>query len=109
MQDLRYAARTLGRLVVLNEDISAAGGLPRAELTPATYVEWKALARSFEDIAALVPATFNLTVDGEPERLDGIRTTTNLFSLLGASRSSAGRSRRRTKARKEVRKEARSP
>src|SRR5262249_18324494 len=38
----------------------------------------------FEDLAAYFGNAFNLTGAGEPERLDGIQTTPNLFRLLGA-------------------------
>jgi putative ABC transport system permease protein len=71
------------RVVVLWEDTSAIGGPARAETTLPNYVAWKERARSFEDMAALFPVTYNLTGEGEPERLQGVRATSNLFSLLG--------------------------
>jgi putative ABC transport system permease protein len=71
------------RLVVLWEDFSALGGPARVEAAPATYVAWEERAQSFEAMAALVGLTYNLTGEGEPERLPGTRATTNLFSLLG--------------------------
>jgi putative ABC transport system permease protein len=74
------------RLVVLWEDFSATGahgGLTRVEPAPANYVEWKARSGSFADMAALERRIYNLTGDGEPEKLVGMRTTANLFSLLG--------------------------
>jgi putative ABC transport system permease protein len=71
------------RLVLLWENFTAAGGPPRVNPAAATYVEWKARSRSFEDMAMFDARTFNLTGRGEPERLMGVRTDTNLFSVLG--------------------------
>lgn len=71
------------RVVVLWEDISAIGGPARTQTTLPNYDAWTERASSFEDMAALKPLTYNLTGDGEPERLEGSRATTNLFSLLG--------------------------
>jgi putative ABC transport system permease protein len=71
------------RLVVLWEDVSARGGPAAANPTPASFVDWKARAESFEDMAAMNTVTYNLTGQGEPARLAGIRGTANLFSVLG--------------------------
>ena len=71
------------RLVVLWSDISRIGGPARTQTTLPTYTAWKERASSFEDMAALLPVTYNVTSDGEPVRLEGTRATTNLFSLLG--------------------------
>ncbi len=74
------------RLVVLWEEFSATGalgGLTRVEPAPANYVEWKARSRSFAETAALERRIYNLTGEGEPEKLVGLRATANLFSLLG--------------------------
>ena len=70
------------RLVTVWEDLSGIGGPDRVEANPATYVEWKARNRSFEDVATLTTWTYNLTGQGEPERLSGARATANLFSVL---------------------------
>jgi predicted permease len=71
------------RLVTLWEDFSARSGPGQVEPTPATYVEWRARAQSYEGMALLDSRNYNLTGNGEPERLVGLRTETNLFSLLG--------------------------
>src|SRR5262245_31649813 len=71
------------RLVLLWENFTRVGGPDRVQAAPATVVEWKARTRSFDGIAMMLGSTYNLTGDGEPERLTGIRTDTNLFSLLG--------------------------
>jgi predicted permease len=70
-------------LVFLWEDASAAGGSPRGEVAPANFVDWRQRSRSFEDIAALETQSYNLTENGEPERVRGVRTTPNLLSILG--------------------------
>ncbi len=49
------------------------------------YNEWKAHAKSFEDIALADAQNYNLTGTGDPERLDGVRVTSNFFSLLGVA------------------------
>jgi putative ABC transport system permease protein len=71
------------RLVLLWEDLSAAGGPARINPTPATYVQWKTRSRAYEDMTMFIPRTYNLIGGGEPERLAGVRTDTNLFSILG--------------------------
>jgi predicted permease len=71
------------RLVLLWENFTGAGGPDRVEPAAATVVQWKARTRSFEGLAMLATRPYNLTGDGEPERLQGVRTDTNLFTLLG--------------------------
>ncbi len=71
------------RLVLLWEDFTAIKGPDRVEPAAATVVEWKRRTRSFDGIAMLAAQPYNLTGDGEPERLQGVRTDTNLFALLG--------------------------
>lgn len=71
------------RLVVLWNDFTRVGGTDRGNPSPANYVDWKARSRSFEDMAALIDVNYNLTGDGEPQKLAGIRATSNLFSVLG--------------------------
>jgi putative ABC transport system permease protein len=61
-------------------------GLPRANVGMANVYDWKARNHVFEDIAALrAVANFNLTGQGEPERLNGSRVASNLFPLLGVT------------------------
>jgi putative ABC transport system permease protein len=71
------------RLVLLWENFSATGGPARVEASPADYVAWKERSHSFTDVAAFVTESYNLTGSGEPEKLSGIRTTGNLFNVLG--------------------------
>jgi predicted permease len=71
------------RLVLLWDDFSTRRGPARVEPTPADYVAWKEQSHSFADMAAFVPDRYNLTGVGDPDKLAGVRTTTNLFAILG--------------------------
>jgi len=73
------------RLVLLWDDMSSRGGPTRVEPAAADYVDWTTRSRSFSGLAALVASSYSLTGSGEPEKLTGIRTTANLFTVLGAS------------------------
>ncbi len=70
------------RLVLVWEDASFAG-FPRNTPAPANYVDWKSQNRSFEDMAAAAFASFNITGDGEPERIAARQVTHNFFPILG--------------------------
>ncbi|MBK5299061.1 MAG: ABC transporter permease [Vicinamibacteria bacterium] len=69
------------RLVKLWQDDSFRG-YSRLELSPAKYRDWKQMATAFSRMAAFTPASMNLTGAGLPERLEGVRATTDLFSTL---------------------------
>ena len=71
------------RLVMVMDDFRPVGGPPRSEPTLADYVDWRDGSKSFEQLAAYLPVNYNLTGGGEPERLAGVRATTNLFATLG--------------------------
>ena len=73
------------RLMLVWDDVSAQtnGRFSITEPTPADYASWKEQSRSFTDMAAMTPATYNLTGSGEPLKLEGVRTTANLFTVLG--------------------------
>ena len=47
------------------------------------YLAWKDRNNSFEDIAAFTDNNFNLTGNGEPERLSCAQVTSSLFTTLG--------------------------
>ena len=51
----------------------------------ADVVELRQLPRSFEGVALLRAANLNLSGDGEPQRLAGMRVSSNLFGVLGVS------------------------
>jgi predicted permease len=70
------------RLVMVWEDASRIG-FPQNTPAPANFFDWKAQNHVFEDMAAIDWRTYNLTGDGEPEKLDAFGVTANFFSLLG--------------------------
>jgi hypothetical protein len=55
------------------------------ELPPAPpdLLEWRAQAKSFEEIAGIRPRTADLSEQGDPERVGGAQVTANFFALLG--------------------------
>ncbi len=50
---------------------------------PSNFADWRAQNRVFTDMAAWVGQTFNMSGAGEPEKLEGLRVTSNLLPLLG--------------------------
>ncbi len=70
------------RLAMVWEDASAIG-LARDQVSPANYIDWKAQQTVFDDMAALTWQGFDLTGDGEPERILAFGVTDNFFPLLG--------------------------
>ncbi|MDT7603531.1 MAG: hypothetical protein QOF61_1528 [Acidobacteriota bacterium] len=59
-------------------------GVTGDQVQPATYVDWKTQNHVFEDMAALRWQTFNITGDGEPEKVQAYGVTRNFFPMLGA-------------------------
>jgi putative ABC transport system permease protein len=55
----------------------------RFAVSPANFLDWKEQNQVFEDMAATMRATVNLTGSGEPERLRGHRVSASFFSILG--------------------------
>ncbi len=70
------------RLVTLWETTP---GSDRRSVAPGNFFDWRSQNETFQDVAATFNGNFNLTSDGEPERIDGATITSNLMSLLGAS------------------------
>jgi predicted permease len=70
------------QLVVVWEDASFAG-FPTNTPAPANYVDWKNQNQSFVDMAAAASSSFNLTGDGEPERIQANSVNANFFQLFG--------------------------
>src|SRR2546428_8211363 len=70
------------RLVMVWED-AAKIGFPRNTPAPANYADWKAQNQAFDDIAAVNWRTYNLTDQGEPEKVEAQGVTANFFPLLG--------------------------
>lgn len=70
------------QLAIVWEDATFAG-FPLNTPAPANFIDWKTQNRSFEDMAAVANSSFNLTGDGEPERLAAHSVTANFFPVLG--------------------------
>jgi predicted permease len=73
-------------VVVVTTDPAEGGwGSDRQPVSPFDFVAWREQSQSFEDMAASEMGDFALTGGGEPERLGGIRVSTNCFEVLGVS------------------------
>src|SRR5215213_7343262 len=69
------------QLVSVHAAPSASGGLPG--IAAYQYLAWKDHNTSFDDLAAFTDNNFNLTGNGEPERLSCAQVTSSLFTTLG--------------------------
>lgn len=75
--------RDANRLVSIYEDASKIGFAHNTS-APGNFFEWKKETAIFEGLADYQTQSFNLSAHaGEPEKLDGIATTYNMFSILG--------------------------
>ena len=70
------------QLVIVWEDASFAG-FPRNTPAPGIYFDWKNQNQSFSDMAACAEVSFNITGDGDPERVMAFTVTENFFPLFG--------------------------
>lgn len=77
------------RLVIVWEDASFIG-FPKNTPAPANYMDWKARNEVFEDMSAVTERDFNLTGDGEPEKVYAYAVLGNFFGVLGVE-PAAGR------------------
>ena len=73
-----------GRLVMVWGKLAGIG-LPRDQnaVSPPEFADFQAMNQVFEHIAAFTNASFNLTVEGGPERVEGASVSASLFPLLG--------------------------
>jgi predicted permease len=71
------------RLVMLWEDFSALGRAPKQRVSPATFLDWRALNRSFEAMGAFGLDARTMSGDAAPREVHGARVTANLIPLLG--------------------------
>lgn len=72
------------RLVVLWET-NPAMEVGQDDVAVANFVDWKKQNKVFDDMAALSFRSFNITGDGEPEKVMAYGATANFFPLLGAT------------------------
>src|SRR5437868_6251898 len=81
--------RDAGRLAIL-WNRSPGLGIAQDWFSPAQYFDIKAGHQGFEQVGAAIGATYNLTGDGEPERVGAVRVSSNLMPMLGV-RALSGR------------------
>ena len=70
------------RLVVMTETTSRGDEM---SVSLHNFEDWRARARSFEEIGGVRTTLFNLTGQGTPQRLVGQAVTQNFFKILGVS------------------------
>ena len=73
------------RIVDLNEverrDIAGGGAI-----APATFIDWRKMATSYDVMSVFSPRTYNVTPDtGEPARVRGTIASSSFFAVLGVS------------------------
>jgi len=61
-------------------------GTAATRLNPSsqTFVEWRNLSRSFQELGAFTSGTFGISNFGQPQSVWGMRVTTNYFHTLGS-------------------------
>ena len=79
------------RLVMAYESYASAGRKSSTgSVAPANFFEWRNERHIFTDLAGFMPISRDLGDIADPERLRGVKATTNLFDVLGV-RPLAGR------------------
>lgn len=71
------------RLVEVWED-QRENGYARVEPSPPNFKDWRAMNRSFEEMAAFVPGAMTLSGEGEPARVTTAAVTGPLLGMVGA-------------------------
>src|SRR5215510_5780689 len=71
------------RLVIL-WNTSPGLGITQDWFSTAQYFDIKAGHHGFEQVAIAIGGNYNLTGQGDPERVGAIRVSSNLLSMLGA-------------------------
>ncbi len=56
----------------------------RSSVSPANFLDWRARAKSFSELAGWAPGTFVVTGSDRPEQATGATVTANFFRTLGA-------------------------
>ena len=72
------------RLVALRQsNVTTSPAQPDAQIAPGNFLEWQRQNTSFSSIAAYRTVSYNLTGDGNPERLLAGRVSVGLYKLIG--------------------------
>ena len=56
---------------------------PVFSVSPPNYLDWEKQTKSYEYLAAYTGADLNLTGDGEPQQLSGLKATAHYFDVYG--------------------------
>ena len=56
---------------------------PEFTVSPPNFLDWEKQTKSYEKLAAYSGAGLNLTGEGEPERLVGVKATAQYFDVYG--------------------------
>src|SRR3954466_6617061 len=70
-----------GRIVVIRE--TQLPQFPEFSVSPPNYLDWEKQTKSYEYLAAYSGAGINLTGEGEPQRLVGVKATAHYFDVYG--------------------------
>jgi putative ABC transport system permease protein len=69
------------RIVVIRE--TNLPQFPEFSVSPPNYLDWEKQTKSYEHLAAYGGAQLNLTGEGEPQRLVGVKATAHYFDVYG--------------------------
>jgi putative ABC transport system permease protein len=69
--------------IVAMVEVRPQQNIDRNPVAPATYLDWRTQAKSFEQMGAYEWGEVNLTGNREPEKVQGLDVTANFFELLG--------------------------
>jgi putative ABC transport system permease protein len=75
--------KDIDRVVMITSTHKMMGEEERVAVSPRDYAVAKAQAKLLESMGALENGSFNLTGDGDPERLEGARVTDDWLTTLG--------------------------
>lgn len=70
-----------GRIVAIRE--TNLPQFPEFSVSPPNYLDWEKQTKSYEYFAAYAGANVNLTGEGEPQRLIGVKSTAHYFDVYG--------------------------
>ncbi len=76
--------RDPGRLVLI-EDVIRKLSPNGIQVTPSDLIEYQRGSHAFESVAGYTFANMDLTGNGSPERLQGLRVSAEIFPVLGVS------------------------
>ncbi|HSP45547.1 MAG TPA: ABC transporter permease [Chthoniobacterales bacterium] len=69
------------RIVIIRE--TQVPQFPEFSVSPPNYLDWEKQAKSYEYLSAYSGAGLNLTGEGEPQRLIGVKATAHYFDVYG--------------------------